>query len=65
MNEEEVIVEPSVPVLSGWDSVTPEQIQAFLENIDAIKYIGLYLIGSVFGLIALLIAVIFFVAWRS
>lgn len=65
MNEgTEVIVEP-VPTLGGWDSVTPEQISVFLENIEILKYVGLYLIGTVFGLIALLIAVIFFVAWRS
>jgi len=67
MNEEfnEVIVDPTVPTLTGWDSVTPEQIEAFLDNIELLKYIGLYLIGTVFGLIALAIAVIFFVAWRS
>lgn len=67
MNETEILdtETETLPVLGGWDSIDTEQILLFLDNIELFKWIGLYIVGGLFGIISLLAALIFFVAWRS
>lgn len=60
MNETETL-----PTLGGWDFITLEQIMLFLDNIELFKWIGLYIVGGLFGIMSLLVVLIFFVAWRS
>lgn len=55
----------TLPTLGGWDYTTFEQITIFLDNIELLKWIGLYIVGGLFGIMGMLAALIFFVAWRA